>query len=272
MNAIQSKTRCELYLDMTRAARFTFQEFNIAFNDAVAKYIDDIIGDPKQRDPESVQWVQQVRDSLYTLIATATPSITNGAVVTNEYYSATPSAITFPVDYRDFLLLMTTIDGYSKYSKPTDFNALGPLFLGSFRHPTNLKTYFNEFANGITIWRGVGGTFSAATLTYIKQPTAYNCGIETQLINAGGTLTNALTYYATDISVYNGVSYQVGDTITGNGAVLTSGQVILSTNTSPIALPAKVHEVINKMAAETLLGTTQAYNPAAFAEKAAGQK
>ncbi|CAK0770501.1 hypothetical protein CCP3SC1AL1_510002 [Gammaproteobacteria bacterium] len=203
-NAIQTLNQVNFYNDVTRNARFTYAEVTIAVNDAIQYFIDEQVGDPFQRSVQSLQFIQTIRENLQPLIKTATIVPTNGTVITNRYYSTTPSSLTSPTDYYTFLYLSCLIDGYTEYSRPTNFNEKGPLFTDSFKHPTNAKHYFNETSTGIVIYRGVGGTFTSATLDYIKFPNTFSIGTEANLISSGaGVLTNGASYIATEISVHN---------------------------------------------------------------------
>jgi len=262
-NAIQTYNSVNLYMDVTRNARFTFAEISTAVNDTIEKFVAGTLGDPQQRTPDNFQWVQQLRDDLYPLIKTNTPTLTSGTSITTPYYTTGVTTFPFPADYYGFISLTCITSAKTIYARPTSYNELGPLLEDSFRHPSDTKIYFNENATGMTIYRGTTAPTSGI-LTYIKEFTEYSCGSETQLINAGGTLTNLAVYYATELSVYNGTTYQVGATITGTGAALTSGQVILASNTSPIELPDRTHDEIAKRAAAMLLLTTANY-PAAQA-------
>lgn len=257
---------CDLYMDVSRNGRFFYSDYNNAFNNAVQNYMDKCIGDETERDPMNFQWNQQIRDDLYTLIATSSPSITNGTVVNNKYFSATSSHILFPADYYDFISLNVLIDSFTDYSKPIRYDQAGPLLKDSFRHPTNLKTYFCEDSTGLTVFRGVGGTFTSATLNYIRQPAAFSVGNESLLINAGTAISNSTSYIATEISVQGGVTYQIGDQFTSSSIVLTSGQVILTSNTTSLDLPLKAHSDVAKIAAEILLGVTSNYQAAQSAK------
>jgi hypothetical protein len=260
MNSIQSMTRADFYLDVTRNGRFFFSDYNKAFRDAIRIFIEEKLGDEKERDPENFQWNQAIRDSLYNLIATNSPTITNGTVINTRYYSVTPSTFPLPTDYYAFVSLNVLIDSFTNYSRPTSFNELGPLIQDSFRHPTNQKTYYNETNVGFTVWRGTGGTFTSATLTYLRAPADFSVGAESQLIAPGGAvLTNGQSYIAVEISVQNSVTYQIGDQFTAVGTGLTSGLVILAANTVPIDLPPSTHEEIAKRAAEIMLLTTANY-------------
>jgi len=260
-NAIQTYNSVNLYMDVTRNARFTFAEISTAVNDTIEKFVAGTLGDPQQRTPDNFQWVQQLRDDLYPLIKTNTPTLTSGTSITTPYYTTGVTTFPFPADYYGFISLTCITSAKTIYARPTSYNELGPLLEDSFRHPSDTKIYFNENATGMTIYRGTTAPTSGI-LTYIKEFTEYSCGSETQLINGGPavTLTNAAVYYATELSVYNGVTYQVGATITGSGVqLLTSGQVILASNTTPIELPDRVHDLIAKRAAATLLLTTANY-------------
>ena len=253
MNSVQTLNQVNFYNDVTRNARFSYAEITMAVNDAIYYFIDEQVGDPLHRDPQNLQFTQLIRENLSTLISTSVITPTNGTVITNRYYSSIPSAITQPATYYTFLTLMCLIDGYTTYARPTNFNEIGPLLQDSFKHPTNSKPYFNETSTGMTIYRGSGGTFTSATLDFIRLATAFSIGTESNLIAAGGTLTNALAYLATEISVYNAVTYAIGSTITGTGAALTSGQCILNSLTNPIDLPVKTHEEICRRASVILL-------------------
>jgi hypothetical protein len=274
MNAIQLKNRVDFYLDMTRAARFTFAEYNIAVNDTIEKFVTETMGDPSHRTPENFQWVQQLRDDLYTLLKTAAPTLASGTSITTPYYTSGVSTYPNPADYYALVRLTLITSGKTIYARPTSENEIGPLLEDSFRHPSDVKVYYTEDSTGVRIYRGTTAPTSAS-LTYIKTPATFSCGAETQLIDGGPavTLTNAATYYATEVSVYNGVTYQIGATITGVAGLvyLTSGQVILVSNTTPCDLPDRTHEEIAKRAAATMLLTTANYPAAQAVNSIEGQ-
>ena len=268
MNAIQLKNKIDFYNNVSQTARFYNFEYDDAVNIAMLQYINARLGDASKRTPELYQ---QIRDDIFTLVKTASVTFTSGTALTNQYYTVLPATGPVPTDYRDFVLLMCLIDGYTTYARPTNYNELGPLFEDSFRHPTNVKPYFAYQTTGLSLYRANSGTLTSATLTYIKTPNTFTIGLQTQLINAGGTLTNAATYYATQQSVYGGTTYTIGATITGTGAALTSGQVILASNTTPCELPPKSHDDIAQLASAVMLGTIQDFNSSAFSEKQANE-
>lgn len=268
MNAIQVYYAIGIYANRTQESRFFFQEVNKAVNDAIKSKMDDIIDGPNPQGLSGIDRIQKFRDDLYTMIkeSTAAPTTTGtiNSVITESHFN-------FPADYQTYVSMTATIDGNTTYLRETDYNRKGPLLECSFRKPNNNKPYFLEDSTGLKIYRGIGGTFSSATLTYIKQPTAFYMGNETDLIDAGvGVLTINTSYIAVDESVYNGVTYIPGAVFITNGVLtdLTSGQVIKSSILTTIELPEKCHDDIAKMAAGILLGVTKDFDSSAFAEKA----
>ncbi len=263
MNPIVMKQRIEFYNDLTRAPRFTFQEINIAVNDAMAEFKAKEMGYEDQRNPENFQWVQRITDNLYPLIKTSSPTITDGAVVVGKYYSFIPTSLSLPADYDTFVMLQYVVAGVTNYARPMTFNKLGPMWNDSFTHATNDKAVYNANTGSITLWRGPTGTVSSATLTYIKIANTFSIGQDNQIIITAGTLTNAITYYALEQSVYAGTTYYMGQIITGTGAALTSGSVIAVSNTTSCEYPESVHEQLCKRASEKLLSAIGMYDASA---------
>ena len=261
MNAIQTANQINFYNNLTRNARFTSTEIDMAVNSAMIEFIDEKLGDRTMRSPENFQLMQAIRSDLSTLITTVSPTVTPATAVTNRYYTITPMTFPTPTDYYDFVALVTLIDGYTSYARPTTYNERGPLFEDSFKHPTNTKVYFNDTAAGMVLYRGTGGTFTSATLDYIKYPTAFTVGPDANIVPAGSTLTNGLSYIATEITNYNSTIYQIGATITGVGVatMIITGAVILTSYTNPIILPPKVHDEICRMASVILLKSVGEY-------------
>jgi len=271
VNSIQIKNKIDFYNNLSKTARYYRFEYDDAFNIATDQYLTARLGDGSQRTPELFQ---QVRDEIYTLVKTATVTFTPGTAITNRYYTILPATGPAPSDYRDYMLLMCLIDGYTTYARPTNYNELGPLFENSFMHPTNDKPYFTYQTTGLSLYRENSGTLTSATLTYIKEPATFTIGLESQLINGGPavTLTNLLAYYATEESVYNGVTYIIGATITGSGAqILTSGQVILASNTTPSDLPSKVHEELCLLTSKIMLGVVKDFDGSMFSKQEASE-
>jgi hypothetical protein len=271
MNAIKLKELVDLYLDVTRNARYPFADYNRAVPEATEKFLDDMFGDLNLKKVYGFQRFQQLRDNLYTLIKVSNPTITVESTVTNRYgESFIINHINFPADYRELGCIQTLLGGFTDYAKPTDYNSIGPLLNDSFAKPSNTQMYYNDDATGYKIYRGSTGTLTQITLTYIKEPNEFSIGNESLLISAGaGVLTNATSYIAVETSVHNGITYLPGTQFTTANTNLTSGQVILSANTVPCELPEKAQNDIAKIAAAILSGVVSDYNRSAFVDKEA---
>lgn len=253
-NAVQTLNAINTYADVSRNGRLYYSDVNRIVNDNIQAFMDSTLGDPEQRIPSNFQLTQSIRSNLRNLIATSTITPTNGTVITNRYYSVTPSHIIFPANYYDFVTLNNLIDGFTEYSRPTSYGEKGPLFTDSYKHPTNVKTYFNEDATGLQIYRGVGGTFTSATLEYIRNPVDFTIGSEVNQINAGTPLVVGLQYIPTEDSYTLGSIFRpLGQVFTASNTVLSSGQVVPLSTLSPIDLPEKVHSNIAKSSAATWL-------------------
>lgn len=255
-NAIKLQYITEGYMDITRNGRVQRIEYDNAFNSAIKNFIDSITG--TSENPVSTYQLNQVyQDNLYTLQKTQ---------------SAAPSSdiALYPTDYRSLDKVFATINGIVVYCRPMTQNKLGPMLDDSYRVATDDLPYYLQDTTGFKIFHGTG-TITNVDINYIKTPQVFTIGKDTQLINAGtGVLTIGLSYIATDPTVQNAVSYNIGDQFIAAGSTtLTSGQVILTTNTTTTDLPEKVHEQIAKMAAEILLGSIKDFDKAQFADKEA---
>lgn len=259
MNAIQIDNRIEFYLDATRNARYGRLEKSGAVNDAIKKFIDDRFGDEDNKNPYSFEFIQQVRDDLYTLIKSATPTVTNLTAITTDYGTTGVSRITNPTDYYDLISWTTTISGITTFAQPTSYNALITLLEDSLKQPSNKYPYYLEDATGYKFYKGTTGTLVVG-IDYIKTPATYSMGTDIQLITSPSLVVIGSSYIATEVTVQNGVTYQPGTQFTAAATTaLASGQVILASNTTTCDLPEKVHEIIAKMAADILSGVVSDY-------------
>lgn len=265
MNAIQFYYAIQFYANITQHSRFYFQEVSKAMNDAIEKKIDSITDTENPRELEGIDRLQVFRDELYTLLKTHTLVITSSGTYNTNIAIKHAN---YPTDYRTFAALTLTIDGVTTYARETDYNRRGPMLECSFRRPNLKKPYFLEDSTGIKIYTG-NATTVVGTLDYVKHPATFNMGVEQDLINAGVAVLSINTaYIATEVSVHNGIQYQIGDEFnSGATTTLTSGQVILKSKTTTSDLPEKCHDELAKSAAAILLGNTSAFENSAFAEK-----
>jgi len=269
VNAIQIKNLVETYMDSTRNGRFGLDVISQVVNDAIEKFVMDSFGDVDGKKIYGFQAIQQIRDNLYTLIKSTSPTVTTLSNHNTQYYSFGVNHINNPADYYEFVALETLIGGVSTYARPTTYNELGPLLEDTYKHPTNKQPFYLDDSTGYKIYREATGTLTSATLTYIKTPATYSCGTQSQLIGPGNNLTLGLDYIAVQTSVNNLVTYQSGQLFNAGSIQLVSGQVILASNTTTTDLPEKTHNEIAKIAASIMSGTITDYPRSQFAEKEA---
>ena len=258
MNSILTQLEIELYSDVTRTARYQRYEIDRVVNDAMRVYMDNIIDDIKNRRTGALQGDQMISDELYTL---------------QKIQSAVPLAdiALYPADYYTLLDIFATLDGQSVYCRPIDQNKLGPRLADAFDPPSGTMPFYLQDTTGFKIYHGTS-TITNVDIDYYKVPALFTIGTDSQLINAGvGVLTNATLYIATEVSVHNGITYNVGSQFTSVNMNLTSGQVILAANTTPIELPAKTHEAICKIAVSLLSGAVSDFHKAQWNEQQASK-
>ncbi len=254
MNSIKLASIADDYLDISRNGRYYRWQYDNAFNSAIKKFIDSITG-TIQEPISDFQLNQVFQDSLYTLQKTQTAAPTADVAL-------------FPTDYRSLDSIFATIGGVKYYCRPTTQNKLGPLLIDSFRKPSDTKPYYLQDLTGFTIYHG-SGTVTSVDVNYIKTPAIFTIGKDSQLINAGTTITNGSVYIAVNPSVQNSIEYNIGDQFTAVGTALTSGTIILASNTTTTDLPEKVQDQIAKSAAEIMAGNVSDFQRAAFADKEA---
>ncbi len=247
MNAIQLRVRIDEKIDRTRSARHTDRAYYNAINGAILKIVKDRVAPIRAQRNYSVQSSERIRDELYTIVTSATGSTSGGHIPR-------------PADYFYYLLAYVTINGTQQYCRPTSYNELGPLKRNPHRRPSVTKPYVNENTTGIKVEFGTTGTLSTYELWYVKNPATVSIGEERDKITTGGALTNTVVYYVYEQAVYNGTTYYPGETITGTGATLTSGIVIINTKIVNPDLPDNMHEEICDKAAMLLSLNIEDYN------------
>jgi len=253
MNAIQQKERVDFYMDRSRSARFKFNQYNIAFREVMMAFFD-----------ENRKDEMGIRDNLYTLLTNVSPTITT-PTVTSTY---TISHFNYPADYHFFNNLQVYVDGELARVLPIKGDEINPVLLDSFKAPSNTKVYQKEDSTGYSLYRGVGGTCTAS-FTYLKAPSNFYIGNESDLVAEGASLALSTGYTAVEESVVSGVTYNPGDQFTSSPipSTLTSGSLILTSVLVDCNLPDTVHEDIAKMVAEYMSGSVENFNKSAFSEK-----
>lgn len=253
MNPIAAKERVDSYLDRSRTSRFTFQQYNITFV-MVQKKIVEFFKDN----------VDEVRKYLYTLKKDSTPTVTTLQTTANYIVSH----IDYPTDYYYFQVMNVFVDNVLAEVTPTDDGQLNRQLQNTYTAPTNKYIYQREDATGWKVYRGTTGT-PTCELTYIKTPSNFYMGNESDLIEEGTSVLTAFTSYtAVEETIYNGVTYNPADTFTTTSVTnLTSGQVILTSILVDSNLPEQVQEKMCWVVAQILSGNISDFNKAMFVEK-----
>jgi hypothetical protein len=252
MNAVANKERVDSYLDRSRTSRFTFNQYNITFRMVQKKIVEFFKDNP-----------DEVRKYLYTLKTDSTPTIT--VLSTTADYII--NHIDYPTDYYYFQVMNIFINNVLAEVSPTDDDQLNRQLQNTYTLPTNKYVFQREDATGWKVYRGITGT-PTCQLTYLKNPSNFYLGNESNLINEGtGVLANATSYTAVEQSVHNGVTYNPADVFTSANTNLTSGQVILTSVLVDSNLPEQVQERMCWVVAEILSGNISDFNKAMFVEK-----
>lgn len=255
MNAIQLDLRVNELIDRTRTARHSIPARMNAINGAIMMLLKDRIEAIRVPRRYSVQSSERLRSELYPLVIMEDE---NGTPIVGADLIPYPTAD----NYLYYLLLFVTINGVEDYSKPTSFDTVGPLLDNPFTKPTTVKSYFNEQSNGLKLYFGSTGTFSAYKLWYLKNPNIVSIGNEVNQVAQGDPIVNGDTYYVYEEAVYDSITYYEGATFVGNitAPTLTSGLVIPASVVVNTELPINLHEEICVKAAAILSGTVEDYN------------
>ncbi len=246
-NAIQMFGRVNELCDIAKSTRRSDSEIMNALNEATELTITKRIDPIKTTDRYSVQSVQRVRDELSPLIPT--PAI--GALASD--------IVPFPANYKAYLLLYVNVGNDKIYCQPTSYNQEGDLQQDPFGKPTDSELYYNECGTGLRVFHGTIA-LGNYELWYIKNPLVLSIGFERDKVIVGGALTNAVNYIAYDESIYNGLTYYPGEVVSGTGATLTSGTVILAATIISSELPSALQDEVCNLAVAILEGSTEDYN------------
>ncbi len=254
-NAWVNREHVDLYLDRTRNARFSFHEYAVAFREVQNWFFDKNCADDKK-----------VKDNLYTLLSTATPTITTIGTP-SLVDDLTVNHINYPSDFHYFSTLLNYIGGRIIDTKPLSYANISNILQDAFRKPSNERCYYLEDSTGWKIYRGYGGAYTNS-LTYLVAPSEWSIGTESDLIDAGLTvLSLGINYTATEDSVSAGINYQAGEQFNATSTTLTSGQVLPSSVLVDSNFPDSAQPEICRLVAMVIQGSVKE----AFGANFAGQ-
>lgn len=233
-------------IDRVNSPRYLDQEYYEAINLATSMIFEDRVNNIKIKKGYSFESEQRLRDEMYTLIKNVT-----GAPSGN--------LIPLPSDYNTAILVEPTIAGTLQAARPLSYNELSFIERNPFKQFSEETVFYIEQSTGLDI-KYAGGSFSAYSLWYLKNPATVTIGVESDKLTTGATLTSNVLYIVYNQSVYNGVTYYPGDIITGTGIALTSGIVIPRSVTVDSDMPDKILPEICRLAGAILSGTVADYN------------
>ena len=247
-NTIQMMERVAALIDRTKSPRFKDQNYIDALNEATEEIVNEYVDPLKDAEKWSFQYAERVRADLADLIG----SPATGALVAG--------VVPLPANYKYVALLYCTIGGVQVYARPIKYSQEGELQQDPFAKPTDSQIYFNEYSGGLRILNGPTAP-SGYTLWYINTPNQLTIGNDNNKLITGASLTNGVLYYAYDQTVYGGVTYYPGDSITGATASnpLTSGTVILQSAVVNSELN-ELCDKICKLAASIMDGIAREWN------------
>jgi len=243
LNVIQLHNEIKSQIDFVNNPRFPSRDYDRAINLSIEEIVNDRYDNIKNVKNYSFDSVQRVKDELRTLVTKTSPTSPTGDVVS------------FPVSYKHLLHLLVTLDGIDVASRAISFDELTGILNNSYTEPDADNPVFTEDVNGLTVYHG-SSSFTSSVLTYLKTPDIVSAGLERQQIvtGSGVIVTSSVYLVVTDGTTHNSVVYESGETFIAANTNLTSGQVVLQSNTTDTDLPDILHQEISKRAAALLEG------------------
>lgn len=241
-NVVQMHEEIKKKQDFVNNPRFGSRAYDDAINEAVEQMVNDRYDNFKRRKSYSVESVQRVKDELYTIILDAVTLSKVGDVAA------------FPVDYKHTLLMTADVNSVTQVVVPVPFDELRHRMDNTFTAPDAENPIFTQASNGFTLYHG-SNTLGDVKLTYMKHPATVSRGLPDELLTSADALTGAASYIAVeDDTVQNSVTYYTGEVFTAVGTVLTSGSVVLRSDTTDCDLPGTAHKEVIDLAAAIMEG------------------
>jgi len=253
MNIIQMVERIKSYQDIVNSPRHDW----VAYEDNIMTAINQIVNDrydnikkAKQQKTYAFETVQRIRDELYTIIVNGYNIVPTGTLL--------PVA-SIPANYRYLLGVELLISGSRYIAEALSYNEKKQILTDPYKNPKltePYRVYYLESATGVTCFYGSSGVFTNGYIDYLRQPIRVNVG---QRYNSTHVFAIGNVLIATEPTVYNGVTYDPGETITIVTGFLsiTSGEVCF--NYVNCDLPESLHEEICKVASGLISKTVEDY-------------
>jgi hypothetical protein len=237
-NIIQMHDDINRQIDFVNNPRFPSRDYDRAINLSIEEFVNDRYDNVKVVKGYSFDSVQRVKDELRTLVTTST-------------IVPVSDIVAIPATYKHFLQMLVTLDGIQTAVKSVSFDEISGYLNNTYTKPDADSPVITEDENGFKVYHG-SSTLTSSDLTFLKTPAEVTSGLERQKISAGsGVLTAAATYIViVDGTTHNSTSYERGETFAAANTNLTTGKVVLRTNTIDTDLPDTAHkEIVNRAAA-----------------------
>jgi hypothetical protein len=253
MNIVQLHERVRFWIDAVASTRFNSQDIDNALNTAIdMKVLETYDQNRPMNKSDSFQRTQRCRDILGPIVAKAVNNNPAGFVLNTGTNTIVVPGTT---NYLFLVSLGIKIGSTIYECIPLTYDRKNILYKNPFRKarmtPT-VRMYYNELEGNIVITHAYTSTLTDFELYYIKTPAIVNYGIEYTLSH-DFTIGNIVI--AVEETVYNGVTYKIGEkiTIVTNHLAITSGLVVYSY--TECDLRSSSHEEISRRAAINCLIT-----------------
>jgi hypothetical protein len=245
MNIVQIIEKVRHWRDISHSPRVSNDDIVMDLNTAIQNIVRDRYDNFKVKKGYSFQSTQNLRDQLGDLVKKSANIAAVGNLIPK---------INFPTDYRHIVLAVAVIDGVEYVAVPKGYDEFRTIDIDPFLQPTiepPAQVYYAERDTGLEVKWGNVGVLQSLYFYYLKEPVQVKYGTE-YTIGTTFTVGDSLIAIAspdgvipqTTTTVYNGVTYNIGDTFTIvlGFLTLTSGWALKGfVNTD---LPVLTHEEI----------------------------
>lgn len=247
-NIVQQREAIMRWIDHVRSPRFTDIQYQASINSAIRKIVDDRYDNLRQNKSYSFESIQRIRSELYTLVNNS------GTITTSGNYIPIAS---FPTKFDYLLNVKVTIDSEDYNAIPITHDKKNIIDNDPFDKPDLTfpdNVYYVETSSGLEIIKGDLGTLSSGEFDYLASPNEVDFGTLVESTDASPHFSSDTTVIANDVTVYNAVTYQIGETINidiGVSTDITSGSVYYGyTNHN---MPVKLETEISQLAAALIM-------------------
>jgi hypothetical protein len=250
MNIVQLHERVRFWIDAVASRRFDSQDIDNSLNTAIDNKVRESYDQNRPMNKsDAFQRTQRVRDILGPIVTKATKD-TSGFSLSGNIISIASTS-----NYQDLVSLGIKIGSEIYDCFPMTYDRKTVTSKNPFRKPRmtpSVKMYYNELDGNIEITHASQTALTDFELFYIKIPATVNYGIE---YTSSHTFSAASSLIAVEETVYNGVTYRIGDkfSIDGSHFSITSGLVVFNFNECD--LRSSTHEEIARRAAINCLMT-----------------